>query len=269
MLGRAPGYPQFFGASPAPRRSPDVSPNRAEAREARPARPARADDDPPPRAARQLAKADPDAPKSPRPRRPNRPAAAKPRIPRPAVPLVPSPLAPLIAAKEQAARKRKKPIHELPLNTPKWFRDYDTDGDGQIALHEWKAHGHSLEDFHQADLNGDGFITMKELVRAGLFAPDKDQNLWTLIQHAKNGEFFYMEVTGTTQGEVYGTDTYAFASSIETAAVHAGVLRDGEKGWVKVTFRPGQRQYEGSERNGVTSRDHYYPWPRSYHLDKP
>jgi hypothetical protein len=36
-------------------------------------------------------------------------------------------------------------------------------------------------------------------------------------------------------------------------AVHAGVLKDGEAGIVKVTFAPGQSSYAGSDKNGVKS----------------
>ena len=36
------------------------------------------------------------------------------------------------------------------------------------------------------------------------------------------------EVTGSSQGTVWGTDLYTDDSSIPAAAVHAGVLKDGE-----------------------------------------
>lgn len=47
---------------------------------------------------------------------------------------------------------------------PEWFAKYDTDGDGQIALHEWPA-DKSMEEFAKYDLNGDGFITPQEVLR--------------------------------------------------------------------------------------------------------
>lgn len=53
---------------------------------------------------------------------------------------------------------------------------------------------------------------------------------------------------------VWGTDDYTTDSSICTAAVHAGVIQAGEGGKVKVSITAGKPSYDGSERNGVTSR---------------
>jgi len=57
---------------------------------------------------------------------------------------------------------------------------------------------------------------------------------------------------GFSKGSVWGSGPYTGDSSICTAAVHAGVL--GPKGGaVKMTRKPGQEKYEGSEQNGVTT----------------
>jgi Ca2+-binding EF-hand superfamily protein len=53
----------------------------------------------------------------------------------------------------------------LPKDIPSWFAQYDTDGDGQIGLYEWKATGESLDKFRQIDRNNDGFITIDEAMR--------------------------------------------------------------------------------------------------------
>ncbi len=53
----------------------------------------------------------------------------------------------------------------LPKDIPAWFKQYDTDGDGQIGLYEWKATGESLEKFRQIDRNNDGFLTIDEVRR--------------------------------------------------------------------------------------------------------
>ena len=76
-----------------------------------------------------------------------------------------------------------------------------------------------------------------------------------------------MEVVGTTQGSVWGTDVYTDDSSIAAAAVHAGILKDGEKGVVKITILPGQDSYAGSTRNGVTSAS-FGAWQGSFRVER-
>jgi len=53
----------------------------------------------------------------------------------------------------------------LPQGIPDWFARYDTDGDGQIGLYEWKSTGESLDKFREIDRNNDGFITIDEVMR--------------------------------------------------------------------------------------------------------
>lgn len=74
----------------------------------------------------------------------------------------------------------------------------------------------------------------------------------------KTGSVYYFRVTGRPSGPLYGTDIYTDDSQLGVAAVHAGILRPGETGIVKVTIHPGRNRYQGSSRNGVTSR----PWGR-------
>jgi hypothetical protein len=54
-------------------------------------------------------------------------------------------------------------------------------------------------------------------------------------------------------GAVWGTDVYTLDSSLSVAAVHAGVLRAGQSGIVRVTIMGPQNSFEGSTRNGVTT----------------
>lgn len=81
------------------------------------------------------------------------------------------------------------------------------------------------------------------------------------------GKVFYFELTGDLQGSLYGTDIYTSDSRPATAAVHAGLLRVGETGVVKVTVLPGQPQYETSHRHGYTSSS-YGQWSLSYKIEK-
>ena len=70
---------------------------------------------------------------------------------------------------EKPTLARGKPSPELP----RWFKEYDTDGDGQVSLYEWMQKKGTLKEFQKFDLNGDGFITVRELIRAGIYAPSK------------------------------------------------------------------------------------------------
>jgi len=63
---------------------------------------------------------------------------------------------------------------------------------------------------------------------------------------------------------VWGTDVYSDDSSICAAAVHAGVIDDGEGATVVIEIRPGEDDYEGSSRNGVDSLDWNIPWDGSF-----
>jgi beta-lactamase regulating signal transducer with metallopeptidase domain len=73
------------------------------------------------------------------------------------------------------------------------------------------------------------------------------------------GQTFFFKVAGSTAGGVWGTDQYTHDSSVAVAAVHAGALRPGEVGVVKVSMQPSIPFYRGESRNGVTS----YDWQNS------
>jgi Ca2+-binding EF-hand superfamily protein len=53
----------------------------------------------------------------------------------------------------------------LPKELPPWFAQLDTDHDGQIGLYEWKKSGRELSEFQKIDRNGDGFLTVEEVLR--------------------------------------------------------------------------------------------------------
>ncbi|MGV3484640.1 MAG: LCCL domain-containing protein [Planctomycetaceae bacterium] len=75
-----------------------------------------------------------------------------------------------------------------------------------------------------------------------------------------------MRVTGSTSGAVWGTTVYTSDSDVATAAVHAGVLKDGESGRIKITVLPGRDSYEATVRHGVASRD-YGSWGKSFWIE--
>jgi hypothetical protein len=80
------------------------------------------------------------------------------------------------------------------------------------------------------------------------------------------GKSFFIEVTGEVVGTVWGKDVYTDDSALGAAAVHAGVLRLGQRGVVKVTILPGQDCYLGCTRNGVTSSP-YASWNGSFKVE--
>jgi hypothetical protein len=71
------------------------------------------------------------------------------------------------------------------------------------------------------------------------------------------GAVFFYETTGVvTRQKLFGTDIYVVGSHLGMAAAHRGLLRNGEKGVVKVTIVPGLPAYTATTRNGVTSQPH-------------
>lgn len=73
---------------------------------------------------------------------------------------------------------------------------------------------------------------------------------------ARTNEPLFFRVTGTNQGTIWGTDLYTDTSPLATAAVHAGVLTNGQTGTLKVRLLPPGGLHPGSTRNGVTSRSY-------------
>jgi hypothetical protein len=70
------------------------------------------------------------------------------------------------------------------------------------------------------------------------------------------GTSFIVQVVGAASGNVWGTGAYTDDSSIAAAAVHAGLLKPGELGFLRVTVEGGRDSYAGSERNGVKSSNY-------------
>jgi hypothetical protein len=83
------------------------------------------------------------------------------------------------------------------------------------------------------------------------------------------GTQLLIETTGNAEGIVWGTDVYTHDSQIAAAAVHAGVLRDGERGIVRVTYVDTLNvAFTGSQRNGVWSES-WGAWPVGFRVERP
>jgi hypothetical protein len=77
------------------------------------------------------------------------------------------------------------------------------------------------------------------------------------VQMTDVGKTFYYEVTGVGQPAgyvIYGNDVYVVGSHLGMATVHCGLLKEGQKGVVKVTILGGQDSFPSTTRNGITSQ---------------
>ena len=83
----------------------------------------------------------------------------------------------------------------------------------------------------------------------------------------RTGTSFVVQVVGIASGSVWGSGTYTDDSSIAAAAVHAGLLKAGEMGMIRVTTAAGQAAYVASEQNGIKSQA-YGPFEGSFRLER-
>ncbi len=157
-------------------------------------------------------------------------------------------------------RRNAKP-RMVPV-LPKEYESKDKNGDGQIGMYEWERSKYA--EFAKLDKNGDGFLTPQELnskgnvfgarTRGGALERDAQPAPANMSAYNQRiGETLPFLVTGRAGGSVWGTGTYTSDSSLATVAVHAGLLKDGEKGVVSVTMVEAPPQFEGSSANGVTT----------------
>ncbi len=85
------------------------------------------------------------------------------------------------------------------------------------------------------------------------------------MYQAMIGQKLTFRVTGNPTGSIWGTDMYTLDTQLATAAVHAGVLKPGETGNVKVEILGPQPAFAGSVRHGVSSSD-YDAYPGAYRV---
>jgi hypothetical protein len=106
---------------------------------------------------------------------------------------------------------------------------------------------------------------IKALLDQGLLAADAPVRIQDLCDTP--GTTYYFRVTGATDGSIWGTDVYTGDSVLAVAAVHAGALKPGETGVVRVTVMTPLAQYQGSIRNGVSSHD-FGRFGAAYRVDR-
>jgi len=182
---------------------------------------------------------------------------------------------------------------ELPPDAKKMVEEYEKSADAILAKAEaqlkkaQEEHAKAQEEVRQrkakliaalealADrLNKEGktnqakiIADQAEEIKTGRIAGAQPNPGTLTTFRGQNGKTFLFDVTGQAgAGTVWGTDTYTDDSALASVAVHAGVLKDGERGAVKVTILPGEASYTGSTRNGVTSNP-YMQWGGSYKVE--
>lgn len=82
------------------------------------------------------------------------------------------------------------------------------------------------------------------------------------------GKTFTFRVRGETSGSLWGTGMYTLDSKLAVAAVHAGAIKAGETGNVRVQILPPQAAFVGSTQNGITSSA-YDTYPGAYRIIVP
>lgn len=104
---------------------------------------------------------------------------------------------------------------------------------------------------------------LRKLLELNYVASDAPMSMHTLCD--KVGATYYFRITGVTEGQVWGTDTYTRDSVLGAAAVHAGLLKPGQTAVLRLVVVPPLPSYPGSTRNGVTTSD-YGDFPQAWTL---
>lgn len=127
-----------------------------------------------------------------------------------------------------------------------------------------------LQDRYTREAKLDEAVAIRDRIRALRVAHlNPRQNPGTLTGYrTKIGKTFYFHVVGSTQGSLWGTEVYTYDSALAVAAVHAGVLKAGQRGVVKVTILEAPNQFMGSIQNGVRSTG-FGAFPAAYTVERP
>lgn len=106
-------------------------------------------------------------------------------------------------------------------------------------------------------------------LRASLARAQPDPGNLQAFREMPPGTRLLFDLVGSTEGVVWGTDVYTSDSRLAAAAVHAGILGDGERGVVRVVLVDTLNvHFTGSHRHGVWSDD-FGPWAGGYRLERP
>lgn len=125
-----------------------------------------------------------------------------------------------------------------------------------------------LQDKYTRDAKLDEAVAIRDRIRKMKVAHLKPiQNPGTMSAYVNRlNQSFFVDITGNGNGGVWGTEFYTYDSSLAAACVHAGVLKQGQRGIVKVTMVKSPNAHTGSTLNGVRSSD-WGIYPASYTLE--
>jgi hypothetical protein len=135
---------------------------------------------------------------------------------------------------------------------------------GRIEASVWKA---NTAQFGEVQMKLADLRTLRSLAsdsEADFGPPLPDPGNLMLYQ-LQVGKRFAFKVTGANFGAIYGTDTYTGDSMLAMAAVHAGVLKVGQTGVVRVKIVAPPAAFVSSTRNGIFSNP-FGAYPGAYQV---
>jgi|GEM_PF-2602251 len=125
-----------------------------------------------------------------------------------------------------------------------------------------------LQDKYTREAKLDEAVAIRDRIRKMKVAHLKPiQNPGSMTAYVNRlNQSFFVDIIGNTNGGVWGTEFYTYDSTLAAACVHAGVLKHGQRGIVKVTMIRSPNAHTGSTLNGVRSSD-WGVYPASYTLE--
>ena len=152
----------------------------------------------------------------------------------------------------------------LPADAQSLVATFDTESSAirQKAEQEIQSKRHALiialqalQDNYTRAAKLDEAVAIREIIRQMKVSHLKVlPNPGSLTEYRDRiGESFFFDVTGESGYSVWGSEVYTDDSYLATATVHAGVLKVGQRGIVKVTIYKSPDAHRGSTQNGVTT----------------
>jgi hypothetical protein len=109
----------------------------------------------------------------------------------------------------------------------------------------------------------------RRLEQQNNFIPIPNNTQHMVAYRGQMRKIFSINITGTTNGNaVWGTDNYTDDSDIRRAAVHAGIIVNGENKTVYIEMLPGQSSYISTNKNSINTFP-YGNWGGTYRFVKP